>query len=98
VEVTGDLASALTLLDSLEFFLVMADASPGSAEARAFHEAAHRIDPALHVFLFVAEEVPEADAETEVNLHYVRKPFLLSDLYVQATRAREDYHLRQAGE
>jgi diguanylate cyclase (GGDEF)-like protein len=94
VEIAPDFPTALTLLDSLEFFLVLADARPEAAETKAFCRAAERIDRNLYVFLFVSGGDQQPDPPAPGNTTYVRKPFLLSDLYLQASRAREDYHLR----
>ncbi|MBN2490047.1 MAG: hypothetical protein JXQ29_04275, partial [Planctomycetes bacterium] len=86
-----DLAAALTLLDSLEFFLVLADAPVDSGETRAFCEAAARIDRALQVFLFTGADGEVDRVPLPANAQLIRRPFLLSELHVLADRAREDY-------
>lgn len=95
VEIAGDFPSALTMLDSLEFFLVLVSGQPNSPEIRAFCESIHRIDEEVFLFIFGEKgDAPPGDMPSG-RVKTILKPFLLSELYLQASRAREDYHLRR---
>ncbi len=102
VDVVPDLAAALTELDSLEYFLVLVDGHPAQPEVRAFLEAVGRIDPALFAFLLADRSAASEHADGGASLERVQvigKPFLLSELYVRASRVRDAYHLdRESGD
>ncbi len=95
VETAGDFPSALTMLDSLEFFLVLASGQANSPEIRAFGESIQRIDEEIFLFVFVEKGEPSPGDAPSGRVRTIPKPFLLSELYLLASRAREDYHLRR---
>lgn len=102
VDVVPDLATALTELDSLEYFLVLVDGHPAQPEVRAFLEAVRRIDPALFAFLLADRNAASEhgdDGSSVERVQVIGKPFLLSELYVRASRVRDAYHLdRETGQ